>query len=161
MIMNSVNTVVLVGRLADAPKIRQAGDIDVASFSMATDHSWYSKTKQNDDGTEGGWESKTTWHRITVWRPGKSVKEAEKGRLVYVRGRYESNSWQDQKTGETRYSMEVVADQSWVIPKGGGSFQTEPEKEAKKDRNVSDITKDLDEVLGGPQDAGFPDEAPF
>ena len=155
--MNSVNISILTGRLGDAPTIRQAGEIEVASFSLATDHSWFSKTKQNDDGTEGGWESKTTWHRVTVWKPGKSLKEAGKGRLVYVHGRYESNSWQDKQSGEARYSMEVVADQCWVIPKGGGAFKTEEEKAAKKEQKE---TNDLDEALGS-QDAPFPDEVPY
>lgn len=153
--MNSCNLIILTGRLGDAPIIRQAGDIEVASLSLATDHSWFNKKKLNDQGQEGAWESKTTWHRVVVWRPTKSIKEAEKGRLVHIQGRYESNSWQDGTTGETRYSMEVIADKCWVLPKGGGAFKTESEKEAKKE-----ATNDLDAALGGPQDAGFPDEAP-
>jgi single-strand DNA-binding protein len=158
--MNSFNSVTLVGNLGDAPTIRQAGDIDVASFSMATSHNWYSDKKQNDDGTTGGWESKTTWHRITLWKPGKSIKDAKKGDRVLIQGRYESNSWQDNKTGETRYSMEVIASSYWVIPKGSNAFQTEPEKEAKKEAKA---TNDLDEALGGPPERGegFPDEAPY
>lgn len=131
--MNSVNLWVGVGNMADAPTVRQAGDVEVASFSIATEYSWYNKSKQNNDGTTGGWESKTTWHRITVWRPGESLKKAEKGTRVYIQGRYESTSWQDRNTGETRYAMEVVADRFWVIPKGSNAFQTEPEKQAKKD----------------------------
>jgi single-strand DNA-binding protein len=126
--MNSFNSVTLVGNLGDAPTIRQAGDIDVASFSMATSHNWYSDKKKNDDGTAGGWESKTTWHRVTLWKPGKSIKEAKKGDRVLIQGRYESNSWQDNKTGETRYSMEVSANSYWVIPKGSNAFKTEPER---------------------------------
>lgn len=153
--MNSFNSVTLVGNLGDAPTIRQAGDIDVASFSMATSHNWYSDKKQNDDGTTGGWESKTTWHRVTLWKPGKSIKEAKKGDRVLIQGRYESNSWQDNKTGETRYSMEVIANSYWVIPKGSNAFKTEPEKKTKKEN-------DLDEALGGPppDDAGFPKDVP-
>ena len=42
--------------------------------------------------------------------------------------------------------MELVAQDSWVIPKGGKTFQTEQEKEAKKDDSF--------------QDAPFPDQAP-
>jgi len=156
--MNSVNIAILTGRLGDVPTIRQAGDIEVASFSLATEHSWYSEKKQNDDGSTGGWESKTTWHRVTLWRPIKSLKDAEKGRLVHVQGRYESNSWLDQKTGETRYSMEVIAKECWVIPKGGGAFATESQKEAKKEAKASN---DLDEALGGPQEnTPFPSEPP-
>ena len=153
--MYSVNIIVLTGNLADAPTIRPAGDIEVASFSIATEHSWFNRTKKNDDNTEGGWESKTTWHRVTAWRPNKSMKEAKKGDRVFVQGRYESNSWQDRNTGETRYSMEVIAEKTWVIPRGGTAFQTEPEKEMKKEAKAGN---DLDEALGVPpeNDSGYP-----
>ena len=92
---------------------------------------------------------------MTLWKPGKSIKEAKKGDRVLIHGRYESNSWQDQKTGETRYSMEVVASSYWVIPKGSNAFKTEPEKEAKKNAKPGN---DLDKALDGPptDDAGFP-----
>ena len=157
--MNSVNVIILTGRLGNPPVVRQVGDTEVANFSIATEHSWYSKTKKNDDNTEGGWEARTTWHRITLWRPGKSIKDMEKGRLVHVQGRYESNSWLDQKSGETRHSMEVAADKAWVIPKGGGAFKTEAEKTEKKEAKAGN---DLDEALGGPpeNDAPFPDQGP-
>lgn len=158
--MNSFNSITLIGNLADAPTIRQAGDIEVGSFSIATSHNWYSDKKQNDDGTTGGWESRTTWHRCSVWKPGQSLKDAQKGDRVLVQGRYESNSWQDRSTGETRYSMEVIAEKTWIIPRGGNAFKTEPEKEAKKEAKAEN---DLDEALGVPpeQDGGFPDEVPY
>jgi single-strand DNA-binding protein len=162
--MNSVNIAILTGRLGDVPTIRQAGDIEVASFSLATANSWYSDKKQNDDGTTGGWESKTTWHRITYWRPIKSLKEAQKGRMVHVQGRYESNSWQDRNTGETRYSMEVIADKCWVLPEGKGrAFQTEPEKEAKKSSTAGAPQTGTPQQTSNEMpvdDSGFPEEGP-
>ena len=149
--MNSVNQVTLIGNMAEAATIRQAGDVEVASFSIATEHSWFNKNKPKEDGTTGDWESKTTWHRITVWRPGKSLKEATKGSRVFIQGRYESNSWQDQN-GETRYSMEVIAEKHWIIPKGGNAFQTEAQKEEKKEERQG-----YDPLF---DDAGFPTEEP-
>lgn len=144
--MTSVNNCTLIGNLADAPTIRKAGEVEVASFSIATSHSWFSKTKQKENGETGDWESKTTWHRVTVWRPGKKLKEAGKGDRIYVRGRYESNQWED-KNGETRYSMELIAQDHWVVPKGGGSFQTEQETRTEPVQDSPDVPfPEIDEI---------------
>jgi single-strand DNA-binding protein len=161
--MNSVNSITLVGNMGDVATIRQAGDIEVASVSIATEHSWYNKKKLNDQGQEGAWESKTTWHRVTIWRPSKSLKEAPKGSRLFVQGRYETNSWQDQNTGETRYSMEVIAEKHWVIPKGGNAFQTEPEKEARKSSTVGAPQTGTPQQTSNEMpvdDSGFPEEGP-
>lgn len=99
----SVNKVILVGRLGQAPEVRYTpGGAAVANFSIATNESWLDKSGQKQERTE--------WHRIVVW--GKLAELCgqylAKGRQVYVEGRMQTRQWQD-KDGQTKYTTEVQA----------------------------------------------------
>jgi len=147
--MNSVNISILTGRLGKDPEFRPVGDNEVATIVMATDHSWYDKKKKNEDGTEGGWRSNTSWHRVEIWRPGKSLKEAKKGMMVHIQGRYEDNNWTD-KEGVVHYSKVVKAEKHWVLPKTEGkSFQ---------DPTVKEYSAPVGDQDPPENDAGFPGE---
>jgi single-strand DNA-binding protein len=92
---DSVNQVTLVGRLVAAPEMRQtASGTHVTTVRVAT----------NDrNGAE--------FHDVVLW--GQLADFATsylgKGRLVYVRGRLQSRSWQA-SDGSTRRVTEIVAD---------------------------------------------------
>ena len=60
----------------------------------------------------------TDWHDIVLWRglAELSEKYLKKGHKVYVEGRLKKRSWQD-KEGNTRYSVEVVADNMTMLSK--------------------------------------------
>ena len=65
---------------------------------------------------------------VTLW--GKtaeiSAQHLTKGRFVNVQGRLKQDKWQD-KDGNNRYSMSVVADNIYFGPKGSsGETQTAP-----------------------------------
>jgi single stranded DNA-binding protein len=150
--MNSVNIVVLTGRLGKDPEFRPVGDNEVATIVMATDHSWYDKNKANDDGTIKGWRQKTSWHKCVVWRPGKSLKEAKKGQMVHVQGRYEDNNWTD-KEGIVHYQKEVVVEKHWVLPKSEGKpFQ---------DPTIKEYSAPVSDQGPPENDAPFPDGDEF
>lgn len=109
----SVNRVILVGNLGSEPesKTTSSGQV-VTTFSLAT-----SETFNNREGER---QERTEWHRVQAW--GKLAELCErylsKGKKVYVEGRIQTRSWDDQQTGQKRYSTEIVANQMVFIDSG-------------------------------------------
>ncbi|HOV05440.1 MAG TPA: single-stranded DNA-binding protein, partial [Kaistiaceae bacterium] len=100
----SVNKVILVGNLGQAPEVRtgQSG-AKVASFSVATSERW-------KDRNTGEQREKTEWHRVVIFNEGLvGVAESylKKGSKVYLEGKLQTRKWTDQAGGE-RYTTEVV-----------------------------------------------------
>ncbi|KON28412.1 single-stranded DNA-binding protein [miscellaneous Crenarchaeota group archaeon SMTZ-80] len=102
MSKGTVNKVILIGRLGKDPDMRYTpSGIAVANFSLATNHA----VKDQD----GNFNDKTEWHRVVAY--GRTAEVAgeylQKGKLVYVEGRIQSRSWEDQN-GQKRYVTEIV-----------------------------------------------------
>ena len=101
---NSVNKVILVGRLGKDPEVKytQTGT-PVARFTLATDESWKDQSGEKQQRTE--------WHNIVAWRKLAEIcgQYLNKGKLVYIEGRLQTRSWED-KEGNKRYTTEVQAD---------------------------------------------------
>lgn len=101
--MAGVNKVILVGRLGRDPEIRYFQDgTAVCNFSIATSEEW-------TDNATGEKREKTEWHRIVAFRKLGEVcgQYLAKGRQVYVEGRLQTRSWE--QDGQTRYTTEIVA----------------------------------------------------
>ncbi len=103
--VNSINKVILVGRVGQAPETRVLAQRDrkVVRFSLATnERSFDPNTKESRDFTE--------WHRITVW--GKLADFAERyitqGKQLLVEGKLRTRKWQD-KEGAKRTTTEIEA----------------------------------------------------
>ena len=100
---NSVNKVILVGRLGQKPELRfTAGGSAVSNMSLATNETRRDQAGNNQEHTE--------WHRIVVF--GKTAEFCsnylESGSLIYIDGRIQPRSWED-RDGVKRYSTEIVA----------------------------------------------------
>ncbi len=97
-----MNRVMLIGRLTAKPELRYTGsNLPYARFSVAVN-----RTFSNAQG-----QRETDFINVVVWR-----KQAEnvcnfldKGSLVSVEGRIQTGSYDD-KDGNKRYTMDVVAD---------------------------------------------------
>ncbi|HRK08120.1 MAG TPA: single-stranded DNA-binding protein [Pseudobdellovibrionaceae bacterium] len=101
--MAGVNKVIIVGRLGADPETKQVGNGGtVTRLSIATSEQWVDKEGQKQERTE--------WHRVVVWGKLAEIcgRHLAKGRQVYVEGRLQTRSWEDQQ-GQKRYSTEVVA----------------------------------------------------
>jgi single-strand DNA-binding protein len=101
--MAGVNKVIIVGRLGTDPEVRTVGTGGtVTRLSVATSENWVDKEGQKQERTE--------WHRIVVWGRLAEIcgKHLSKGRQVYVEGRLQTRSWEDQQ-GQKKYSTEIVA----------------------------------------------------
>ena len=101
--MPSRNYVELIGHLGRKPELRHTKTgSPVASFSIATNESWYDDKKQLQERTE--------WHRVVVW--GKAAETVAQhldvGRLLLVEGQLRTREYAD-KEGARRFVTEVHA----------------------------------------------------
>ena len=104
MASRGVNKVILVGNLGQDPEVRYmpSGDA-MTNITIATSETWRDKAT-------GEQREKTEWHRVSVFgKTAEFVGEyARKGTQVYVEGQLQTRKWQDQNTGQERYTTEVV-----------------------------------------------------
>lgn len=111
--MSGVNKVIVLGRLGADPEVKNiSASSTVARLSVATSENWTDREGQKQERTE--------WHRVVVW--GKLAelcgKYLTKGRQVYIEGRLQTRSWEDQQ-GQKKYSTEIVANTVQFL--GGGN----------------------------------------
>ena len=98
----SLNKVMLIGNLGADPEIKYTPNgTAVANLRIAT-----SDNRKNKDGE---WEERTEWHRVVMYgRQAELSKDyLKKGSKVYIEGRLETRSWEDQ-SGQKHYATEVV-----------------------------------------------------
>ncbi len=148
---NSMNKVILVGRLGQNPEQRATpSGTAVTNFSMATNETY---KNQNGEYTEN-----TEWHRCVAF--GKTAEYIgnffTKGRLVYVDGRIRTRKWTD-ANNITRYSTEIMVDTAMLLdrPPQSDSGVYAPPPQANKKQSGGDDTEN---------EPGLPDneeELPF
>jgi single-strand DNA-binding protein len=102
----SLNKVTLIGNVGVNPEIRytQNGSV-IAVLSLATSSVW-------KDKNTGQQQEKTEWHRITIFNKLAEIVQnlVKKGSKLYIEGKLQTRKWQDQKTGEDKYTTEIVVD---------------------------------------------------
>src|SRR5437016_2983868 len=103
--MSSLNKVMLIGRLGQDPELRFTPQGQaVTGLRLATNRTLAAG--------EGERREVTDWHDVVVW--GKQAEtvgaHSGKGDQIYVEGRLQTRSWEDQN-GQKRYRTEVVAEQ--------------------------------------------------
>ena len=128
--MIGVNKVTLVGNLGADPETKKtAGGQSISLFNVATSNAWTNREGQRQEHTE--------WHRVVAW--GKLADTCSeylsKGKKVYVEGRLQTRSWEDEK-GNKRYTTEIVAAQVLFLsghpdkrsdqPSSSSSYTNEP-----------------------------------
>ena len=116
---NSVNKVILVGRLGKDPELKYTqGGTPVVKFSLATDETWKDQSGEKQQRTE--------WHNVVAWRKLAEIcgQYLNKGKLVYIEGKLQTRSWDD-KEGHKRYTTEVVADQMVMLSGKGDDARQE------------------------------------
>ena len=138
--MPSRNYVELIGHLGRKPELRRTKiGSPVASFSIATNESWYDEEKQLQERTE--------WHRVVVW--GKTAETVAQhldvGRLVLVEGQLRTREYAD-KEGLRHFVTEVHARPGprSVIFLDGKRGQTEPPLPEIEDLPVPELSTTSD-----------------
>ena len=129
--MSGVNKVILVGRLGAEPELRNTpSGMSVCVLSIATSETWLKDGKR---------EEKTEWHRVVLWNKLAELanKYLKKGRMVYIEGKLQTRSWQDQQ-GQKRYSTEVVANTMQFIDNTGSTGSRDEPSHAMNDMQPPD-----------------------
>ncbi|HMQ10263.1 MAG TPA: single-stranded DNA-binding protein [Oligoflexia bacterium] len=142
----SVNKVILIGRLGADPEVKytQTGAA-VANLSVATNEYW-----KNKDGQK---EEKTEWHRVVLWSKLAELASQylSKGKQVYIEGRLQTRSWEDQN-GQKRYTTEIVGNtMQFLSPVAEGGMQSStqlppdlpPPSDMPMGANPNDVEDDI------------------
>lgn len=86
---------------------------NVCSFGLATNRIWKDQKGERQQSVE--------FHNIVTW--GRLAEIAhqylKKGSLVFIEGRIQTRSWQDQN-GQKRWRTEIVAETMQMGPRGAG-----------------------------------------
>lgn len=114
-----MNRADIIGRLGSDPETKStAGGNTVCRLSVATSESYVDKDGQKQTSTQ--------WHKVVVW--GKLAelcgRYLEKGRQVFVSGRMETRSWEDNQ-GVKKYITEIIANQVEFLGKSEKSDSNE------------------------------------
>lgn len=148
----SVNKVILVGNLGDAPEIHDLNSgTRVANMSIATSEGWRDKNT-------GERRQITEWHRVVIFNE-KLVEFAEqylkKGSKVYIEGQLQTRKWQDQ-SGNDRYTTEVV------LKNFRGELQKlDPISNSESSTGTSDVGDRYAAIKGGSFGSSLDDDVPF
>ena len=147
----SLNKVLLIGRLGADPEIKQmVNGKSIARLSLATSNTW-------KDKNTGERKEKTEWHRVVIFNEGliNVIKQyVKKGAQVYIEGQLATRKWTDEKSGQDKYSTEIVLqgyNSTFTILSGKNNQNTAlPNKSESKsalpsDNNIS--SNDLDDEI--------------
>lgn len=150
--INSLNKVILIGRLGGKPELRYLPQKEraVARFSLATNERFFNPTTNES-------QIRAEWHRVIAW--GKLAEFCEKylsqGKQIYLEGKLRTRNWQDRE-GKKRTTTEIEAQSIILLGKreeaaAVEAFPTEPSS-----------TEFPAEEESGPQgEGGGDDEVPF
>jgi len=147
----SLNKVLLIGRLGADPEIKQmVNGKSVARLSLATSNTW-------KDKNTGERKEKTEWHRVVIFNEGliNVIQQyVKKGAQVYIEGQLSTRKWTDEKSGQDKYSTEIVLqgyNSTFTILSGKNNQNTstkdsgETKSSLPSEENVS--TSDLDDEI--------------
>ncbi len=123
----NLNKVLLIGRLTRDPEVKTttSGQM-VCTFGLATNRNWTNRqTNEKEEQVE--------FHNIVLWQKLAEIASQylKKGSLVYLEGRLQTRSWEDD-SGTKKYRTEVVVQNLQMAPKGTGTTPNNspsPEKE--------------------------------
>ncbi|MFH1111965.1 MAG: single-stranded DNA-binding protein [Patescibacteria group bacterium] len=111
----NLNKAMLIGNITRDPESRTTPDgTIVTSFSVATNLRWTDKSGQRQDRAE--------YHNIVAWRKLGEIcaQYLKKGSKIYVEGRIQTRSWQDQQ-GQKHWRTEIIAENMIMLDKLGNT----------------------------------------
>lgn len=105
-----LNKVMIIGRLGADPEMRYTpSGSPVTTFRVATSRQWKDGNGEARDETE--WFSAVAWNKLAEI----CNQYLTKGTRVYLEGRLQTRSWDDQQSGQTRYRTEVIASDMIIL----------------------------------------------
>lgn len=152
-----LNKAMIIGRLTQDPELKSTqGGQSVCRFSIATNFSW-------SDG-QGGRNERVEYHNVVAWRKLADIcgQYLSKGKRVYVEGRLQTSSWDDQQ-GNKKYKTEIIVDNMIMLDGGtgtsGGSSSGQQSPKAQSSGDGADIENVMNKFSGqATKDEGKDDE---
>ena len=133
--MASYNRVQLIGNLGQDPELRYTqSQTPLTNISVAT--------TEFRNTADGGKQSFTDWHKVVIWgrQAENCCKYLRKGSPVFIEGRLQTRSWEDQN-GQKRYSTEVVASNVQFLGSKPSDTQSEPRSDTPQPPATSSNTE--------------------
>jgi single-strand DNA-binding protein len=121
----SVNKVILLGNVGKDPEVKfLPSGLPVANLTLATSDRFKDKA--------GEWQDRTEWHNLTAYqRTAEIIRDyVKKGSKLYVEGRIQTRSWDDQASGQKKYRTEIIVNDLVLLSGrgegdgGGGSARS-------------------------------------
>lgn len=151
--VNSLNKVILVGRLGQKPEARflPGTERKVVHFTLATNERFFNKNTSEA-------VNRTEWHRIVVWGPLADFceKYLAQGKQILLEGKLRTRPWQD-KDGNKRSTTEVEAQNIVLL---GRREESGREEAAAEGPTAPDFPMEGDETAHG-TGSGGDDDIPF
>ena len=122
--MKCLNKVMIIGNVGRDPEMRyMPSGRPVTLFSVATTRRWMN--------SEGERREETEWFNVIAWGSLAEIckQHLHKGQQVYVEGRLQTRSWEDQE-GKKNYRTELVANETIVL---GDRRSVEPAEPSDED----------------------------
>ena len=111
----------------------------MAKFPLAT-------TERFKD-SEGNPQEKTEWHNIVLWKRQAEIANEylKKGSPVYIEGRIQTRSWDDE-SGQKRYMTEIVGARMQFLGKREDSAAGGPSKDYSEPSGKKETLEDEDDL---------------
>ena len=133
-----LNKVMLIGNITKDIQMRTtSGGQNVASFSVATNRRW-------KDQATGDFKEDAQFHNIVAWGRLAEIcsQYMGKGKKIYVEGRLQTRTWDDQQSGQKKYFTEVVAENIIMLDSkgsGGGGYDN-PDRSNFQRKNTDNFS---------------------
>ncbi len=111
----NLNKVMIIGNLTRDPESRTTPQgVQVTTFTVATNFIWTDPSGQRQEKVE--------YHNVVAWRKLGEIcaQYLTKGSKVYVEGRLQTRSWDDQN-GNKRYRTEIIAENMIMLDRPQGA----------------------------------------
>ena len=152
MASRSWNRVEIIGNLTRDPEMRYTpSGAAVVTFSIATNRTFVSDGEKKEEAD---------FHRCVAWNKLAELcnQLLKKGNRVFVSGRLQNRSWEDQTTHQTRYITEIVIEDMILLTNkdsfgsgeysqdGGSAVPTRSSDEMPVARDKRQETRDKEEA---------------
>lgn len=153
--MASLNKVILIGYMVADPELKQTGGgVSVCSFRIGV-------------GRKMSKEPVSDFIDIVAWRQAAEFvcRYFRKGQPIQVVGSLQGRSWED-KQGQKRYTLEVVADELGFVEKQGEGYtktqeKMKPEEKAKPEYYSQNTGGGFGAAKGAFEDLAPDEDLPF
>ncbi len=151
----NLNKAMIIGRITQDLELKTTnGGTKVLNFSVATNYTYKDQQGSKVETTE--------FHNIVTF--GKQAEIVAqyfvKGQEIYVEGRLQTRSWEDQGSGKKMYRTEIIMDKfEFGLKPGGasaGNYNQAPQQQAQGPQ-----TEGKSEEIKYPEEDINPEDIPF